>query len=130
MANEVNVAFATFSSTINFARADRLRMLAVIAPERIAAMPDVPTMPELGFRDMKTGSWFGIFAPKGTPAAVTKKIFDVATNTMQHPDVLKRFATAGTRAVVSRSPEEFRAFVKSETETYAAVIKAAGITAD
>jgi tripartite-type tricarboxylate transporter receptor subunit TctC len=130
MTNEVNVAFATFSSTVNFAKADRLRMLAVIAPERIAAMPDVPTMPELGFRDMKTGSWFGIFAPKGTPTPVAKKIFDVATNTMQHPDVLKRFATAGTRAVVSRSPEEFWAFVKSETETYAAVIKAAGITAD
>jgi tripartite-type tricarboxylate transporter receptor subunit TctC len=130
MANEVNVAFATFSSTVNFVKADRLRMLGVIAPERLAAMPDVPTMPELGFKDMKTGSWFGIFAPKGTPAPVAKKIFDVATKTMEHPDVLKRFATAGTRAVVSRSPDEFRAFVKSETDTYAAVIKAAGITAD
>jgi tripartite-type tricarboxylate transporter receptor subunit TctC len=130
MANEVNVAFATFSSTVNFVKADRLRMLAVIAPERIAAMPDVPTMPELGFRDMKTGSWFGVFAPKDTPAPVAKRVFDVATKTMEHPDVLKRFATAGTRAVVSRSPEEFRAFVKSETDTYAAVIKAAGITAD
>ncbi|HZN26810.1 MAG TPA: tripartite tricarboxylate transporter substrate binding protein [Burkholderiales bacterium] len=130
MANEVNVAFATFSSTVNFVKADRLRMLGVIAPERLAAMPDVPTMPELGFRDMKTGSWFGIFVPKGTPLPVTKKVFDVATKTMEHPDVLKRFAIAGTRAVVSRSPEEFRQFVKSETDTYAAVVKAAGITAD
>ena len=130
MANEVNVAFATFSSTVNFVKADRLRMLGVIAPERIPAMPDVPTMPELGFKDMKTGSWFGVFGPKGMPAPVARKLFDVATKTMEHPDVLKRFATAGTRAVVSRSPEEFRAFVKSETDTYAAVIKAAGITAD
>jgi tripartite-type tricarboxylate transporter receptor subunit TctC len=130
MGNEVNVAFATFSSTVNFAKADRLRMLGVIAPERLSAMPEVPTLPELGFSEMKTGSWFGIFVPRGTPAPVVKRIYEVATRTMEHPDVLKRFATAGTRAVVSRSPEEFRSFVKSETGNYAIVIKEAGITAD
>jgi tripartite-type tricarboxylate transporter receptor subunit TctC len=130
MANDVNVAFATFSSTVNFVKADRLRMLAVIAPERLSAMPDVPTMPELGFKDMKTGSWFGIFVPKGTPAPVVKRIFDVATKTMQHPDVLRRFDAAGTRAAVSLSPEDFRAFVKEQTDTYAAVIKAAGIATE
>jgi tripartite-type tricarboxylate transporter receptor subunit TctC len=105
-------------------------MLGVIAPERIPAMPDVPTMPELGFQDMKTGSWFGVFVPKGTPGPVVKRIYEVAAKTMEHPDVLRRFATAGTRAVVSRSPEDFRTFVKAETETYARVIKDAGITAD
>ncbi|MGZ8228313.1 MAG: Bug family tripartite tricarboxylate transporter substrate binding protein [Burkholderiales bacterium] len=130
VANEVNLAFATFSSTINFVKADRLRMLGVIAPERLAAAPDVPTMPELGFQDMKTGSWFGIFLPKDTPAPIVKRLYAVATKTMEHPDVLKRFAVAGTRAVVSRSPEEFRSFVKSETDTYAVLIKQAGITAD
>ena len=130
VANEVNVAFATFSSTVNFAKADRLRMLAVIAPERLPAMPDVPTMPELGFKEMKTGSWYGFFVAKGTPAPVVKRLFDVATRTMEHPDVLKRFAVAGTRAVVSRSPDEFARFVKAETDTYAAVIKEAGITVD
>ena len=130
VANEVQAAFATFSSTVNFAKSDRLRMLGVIAPERLAAMPAVPTMPELGFKDMKTGSWFGLFVPKGTPAPVVKRIFAVATKTMENPEVLKRFAAAGTRTVVSRSPEEFRAFVKAETENYAVVIKSAGITVD
>lgn len=130
VANEVQAAFATFSSTVNFAKSDRLRMLGVIAPERLAAMPDVPTMPELGFPDMKTGSWFGLFVPKGTPAPVVKKIYAVATKTMEQPDVLKRFAAAGTRVVVSRSPEDFRAFFKAEQENYAVIIKAAGITVD
>ena len=130
VANEVNVAFATFSSTVNFVKADRLRMLGVIAPERIAALPDVPTMPELGFANMKTGSWMGVFLPTGTPTPVVKKIYEVTMKTMEHPDVLKRLATAGTRAVVSRSPEDFRAFFKAETETYARIIKDAGITAD
>ena len=59
-----------------------------------------------------------------------KRIFEVSTKTMEQPDVLKRFAAAGTRAAVSRSPEDFRAFVKSETDNYAMVIKEAGITAD
>jgi len=49
---------------------------------------------------------------------------------MEQPEVLKRFAAAGTRIVVNGSPEEFRAFVKSETESYAVVIKATGITVD
>jgi tripartite-type tricarboxylate transporter receptor subunit TctC len=87
-------------------------------------------MAELGFTDMKTGSWFGLFVPKGTPAPVVNKIFAVAAKTMEHPDVVKRFATSGTRVVVSRSPEDYRAFFKAEQETYAAVIKAAGITVD
>ena len=130
MANEVNLAFATFSSTVSFAKADRLRMLAVIAPERLAAMPDAPTMPELGFKDMRTGTWIGIFVPQGTPAPIVKRIFEVATKAMENPDVVKRLAVAGTRGVVSRSPEEFRNFVKTETDAYAVVIKAAGITAD
>ena len=130
VANEVQAAFATFSSTVTFAKSDRLRMLGVIAPERLAAMPDVPTMPELGFTDMKTGTWFGLFVPKGTPAPVVKKIYAVATRTMEQPDVIKRFAAAGTRVVVSRSPEDFRAFFKAEQENYAVVIKAAGITVD
>jgi len=130
MANEVNLAFATFSSTVGFAKADRLRMLGVIAPERLSAMPDVPTMPELGFKDMSTGTWIGVFVPKGTPAPYVKRLFEVTTKTMNHPDVVKRLAAAGTRAAVSRSPEDFRNFVKSETDAYAVVIKAAGITAD
>ena len=130
VANEVNLAFATFSSTVNFAKADRLRMLGVIAPERLAAMPDVPTMPELGFKDMRTGTWIGVFVPRGTPAPIVRRIFAVATKTMEHPDVLKRLAVAGTRAVVSRSAEDFRAFVKAETDSYAVVIRDAGITAD
>ena len=130
VANEVQAAFATFSSTVNFAKSDRLRMLGVIAPERLAAMPDVPTMMELGFTDMKTGSWYGLFVPKGTPAPVVKKIYSVATRTMENPDVIKRFAAAGTRVVVSRSPEDFRAFFKAQQEDYAVVIKAAGITVD
>jgi tripartite-type tricarboxylate transporter receptor subunit TctC len=130
VANEVNVAFATFSSTVNFVKADRLRMLGVIAPERIAALPDVPTMPELGFPSMKTGTWIGVFLPRGTPLPIVKKMYEVTGRAMEHPDVLKRLATAGTRAVFSRSPEDFTAFVKAETETYARVIKEAGITAD
>jgi tripartite-type tricarboxylate transporter receptor subunit TctC len=130
MSNEVNLAFATFSSTVSFAKADRLRMLGVIAPERLSAMPDVPTMPELGFKDMGTGTWIGVFVPTGTPAPYVKRLFEVTTKTMNHPDVVKRLAAAGTRAAVSRSPEDFRNFVKSETDAYAVVIKAAGITAD
>ncbi len=82
-----------------------MRMLAVIAPERLSAMPDVPTMPELGFKDMSTGTWIGIFVP-GDARADREKNLRRRDEGDENPDVVKRLAVAGTRAVVSRSPED------------------------
>ena len=130
VSGEVQAAFSSFASVVAFVKAGRLRALGVGAPERVDALPDVPTMPELGFKDMRTGSWQGLFVPKDTPRNVVARLFAVGTKSMEHPDVIKRLADGGTRAVVSRSPEEFRRFVKTETDRYAVVIKEAGITGD
>ena len=78
LSGEVQLAFVTFSSSVNFAKQGRLRMLGVVSPQRVAAMPDVPTMTEQGFPTMIVGSWQGVFVPKGTPQNVQKKLFDVS----------------------------------------------------
>src|SRR4051812_44115040 len=78
LAGEVQVAFVTFSSSVNFAKQNRLRMLGVVAPDRVAAMPDVPTMKEQGFPTMVVGSWQGVFLPKGTAQPIIRKLFDVS----------------------------------------------------
>lgn len=122
LANEVQFMFATFSSTQTFAKQGRLRMLAIVAPERSASMPEVPTMREQGF-DMVVGSWQGLFVPKGTPAPVVNTLFNVGRETMKNPAVVKRLSESGVSIVTSKSPADFTAFVKSETDRFGKAIR-------
>ncbi|MEO8441354.1 MAG: tripartite tricarboxylate transporter substrate binding protein [Betaproteobacteria bacterium] len=129
LGNEVQMMFVTFSSVLNFAKQGQLRMLAVIAPQRIAALPDVPTMREQGF-DMVVGSWQGIFVPRGTPKDAMNALFNAARETMKRPDVVKRLSDAGVSIIVSNSPDDFKAFVRKEDARFARVIKDAKIETD
>jgi len=122
LANEVQFMFATFSSTVSFAKQGRLRMLGVLAPERNSAYPEVATMREQGF-DMAVGSWQGVFLPAGTPRPIVSKLFDVTQKTMKDATVNKRLNDGGVPAIVSKSPEEFAKFVKEETERFGKVIR-------
>ena len=126
LGNEVQMMFVTFSSAITFVKQGRVRMLGVIAPERVPALPEIPTMREQGF-DMVVGSWQGIFVPKGTPRPIIDRLFKIAHETMKHPDVVKRMNEGGVSIVVSKSPEDFAAFHKRENDRFAKVIKDAHI---
>jgi tripartite-type tricarboxylate transporter receptor subunit TctC len=118
--------FVTFSSAVNFVKQGKIRMLAVISPERVPALSDVPTMREQGF-DMVVGSWQGIYVPKGTPRPVIDKLFDVAQQTMKNADVVKRLSEGGVAVVLSKSPAEFRKFWEAEDQRFGKIIKAANI---
>lgn len=126
LANEVQFMFATYSSTLTFAKQGRLRMLGILAPERSASMPDIPTMREQGF-DMVVGSWQGLFVPKGTPAPVVNTLFKVGQDTMKNATVNKRLSDSGVTVITSKSPADFTAFVKSETERFGKAIRDAKI---
>jgi tripartite-type tricarboxylate transporter receptor subunit TctC len=126
LGNEVQTMFVTFSSAMNFAKQGRVRMLGVIAPQRVPALPDVPTMREQGF-DMVVGSWQGIYVPKGTPRPVVNKLFKVAHEAMKNPEVAKRLHEGGVSVVTSSSPAGFRKFWEAEDHRFAKVIKEANI---
>ena len=79
---------------------------------------------------MTTGSWQGIFVPKGTAPPVVSRLYDAAIKTMADAEVLKRLAAGGVDAVTSKSPKDFVAFVKAETDRFGKVIKDAGVTAE
>lgn len=121
LGNEVQTMFVTFSSAVTYVKSGRVRMLAAVSPERIPALPDVPTMREQGL-NMAVGSWQGIYVPKGTSGTVVKKLFEVSHETMKHPEVIKRMADSGVSIVTSKSPEEFAKFWKSEHDRFAKVI--------
>ena len=126
LGGEVQMMFVTFSSAVNFVKQGKIRMLAVISPERVSALSDVPTMREQGF-DMVVGSWQGIYVPKGTPKPVIDKLFDISQQTMKHGDVLKRLSEGGVAVVVSKSPAEFRKFWEAEDQRFGKIIKDANI---
>ena len=122
LGNEVQMMFVTFSSAVNFAKQGRVKMLGVISPQRNPALPDIPTMREQGL-DMVVGSWQGLFVPKGTPQPVVNKLYKVGVGMMKDPLVIKRLGDSGITIATSKSPSDFVAFVKSETERFGKVIK-------
>ena len=126
LGNEVQMMFVTFSSAVNFAKQGRVRMLAVVSPERNPALPEIPTMREQG-HNMVVGSWQGLFVPKGTPKVAVDKLYQVGVQMMKDATVVKRLNEGGVTIITSKSPADFTEFVKSETVRYGKVIKDAHI---
>ena len=122
LGNEVQMMFVTFSSAVNFAKQGRVRMLGVISPERNPAYPEIPTMREQGL-DMVVGSWQGLFVPRGTPQPVINKLYKVGVEMMKNPEVVKRLGDSGITIINSKSPADFVAFVKAETDRFGKVIR-------
>jgi tripartite-type tricarboxylate transporter receptor subunit TctC len=130
MGGETQMMFATAASAMPGIKSGRLRPLAVTSAKRLDALPDVPTVAEAGYADLKAGSWQGIFVPTGTPREVVDRLFEVSTKVMKEPDVIARLKNGGAEAVTSSSPEEFQKFVAAETERWAKIAKEAGATPD
>lgn len=126
---EVQMTMLTTSSLLPYVRGGRLRPIGVVAPERLGAVPNVPTMKESGFPDLVVGSWQGVYVPKGTPPAVVKRLFPAVVNTMKDPNVIKRLDTASAAAITSKSPEDFHKFWVSEHNRWAKVVKDIGAVA-
>jgi tripartite-type tricarboxylate transporter receptor subunit TctC len=110
-------------------RAGKLRAIAVGTQQRISAMPDVPTVAEMGFKDFETSQWYGILAPAGTPADVVRKIQEESLKALKSSAVTERFAT--DNAVGGGGPPaEFAAFIKREQVIWSDIVKRAQIKAD
>jgi tripartite-type tricarboxylate transporter receptor subunit TctC len=110
--------------------AGRLRMLALMSAERSSAFPDVPTMREQGFPELEVETWYGVFAPAGTPKAIVNRLHADIVKAMQTPEVKAKLEGIGADGSVSRSPQEYAALVKADAERYARVIKDIGLKID
>lgn len=127
--NEVPMTMLTSASVLPHVRAGRLKLIGVIAPERLSAAPNVPTMAESGFPELTVGSWQGVFVPKGTPRPVVAQLFTAVQNAMKNPEVGKLLGTASAAVVLSQSPEDFRKFWVAEHERWSKVVKDIGAAA-
>jgi len=127
LANQVQVMLSTLSTPLQYVKAERLRILAVIAPQRRPEFPEVPTMAESGFPSMVTGTWQGLFFPKGTPRSIVDRLYGAAVRVLERKEVIARVTNAGGAVATSRSPEAFAAFVASETERWATLVRELGL---
>jgi tripartite-type tricarboxylate transporter receptor subunit TctC len=114
---------------IQHVRSGKLRAIATGNPQRLAAMPDVPTVAEQGYPGFETSQWYGIIGPAGMPDAIVKRLADEAAKAVRAKDVQEKFA-ADSATVVGDTPQEFAAFIRQEQYRWEGVIKAAGIKAD
>jgi len=127
LGGQVDFIFGTMPALLAQVKAGKLRALAVGQPQRSAAAPDVPSMAEAGYPGVAVSGWTGIVAPAGTPPAVLKRLQEEVGKVLAMPDVRETLSKAGADPVGS-TPEQFTAFIRSETVKWGAAVKRAGIT--
>jgi tripartite-type tricarboxylate transporter receptor subunit TctC len=130
LGNEIHVMYVTLSSAMTFVKAGRMKALAVTAPTRIEALPQVQTMIEAGYPDFVTSSWQGVFVPAGTPRPVVARLHEALVKVLAMPDVKERFANGGVTATSSKTPEDFAAYVAAESERWGKAARDSGATID
>jgi len=127
LSGRIQVVFATMPSVMPHIRASKLRGVAVTSPERSPLFPDLPTISESGLKGFQSGTWQGIFVPRGTPETVIHLLNREIVAIVKLPEVRKRFDSEGG-VPVGNSPQEFAVWLKAEIAKWAKVIKAANIT--
>ena len=130
IAGDAQLTFGTPPSVLPMVQAGRLKALAVTTPGRSPLVPDVPGTAEAGLPAYSMSFWYGFFVPVGTPPEVMKKLFEATQQVMQRPEVKAALAREGTEVAMSKSPEDFAAFLTDDNRFWARLVKDVGIKAD
>jgi tripartite-type tricarboxylate transporter receptor subunit TctC len=125
LGGQVQVLFATTPGTTDYVRTGRLRALAVTTGSRAEVLPDLPTVAD-SVPGYEASQWYGVGAPKGTPAEIVNKLNKEINAAFAEPRMKARFADIGGEALAG-SPSEFAMFIAEETEKWAKVVKFAGM---
>ena len=126
MAGHLSMMFEMGYAALPAIKGNKIRPLAVTSTKRLALLPDVPTMAELGVADFESYNWQGVIAPGGTPPAIISKLNAALNEILRDPEVLKQITDSGSQPA-GGSPEAFAQFIASETAKWAKVIQAANI---
>jgi tripartite-type tricarboxylate transporter receptor subunit TctC len=124
--DEILVMIANLASAAGHANAGNAHIIAAAGPQRSKVQPDLPTIAESGVPGFSTGAWWGLFGPANLPPAVFDKIRTETARLLGTPDVQKVFVT-NTMELVDMTPEQFKQFIRDDTEYWARQFKAAGI---
>ena len=129
LAGRTQAASAGLPALSAHIKSGKLRAIAVGTQQRLAQLPDVPTVSEMGFKEFETSQWYGILVPTGTPAAVVKRLQEESYKALKSNSVTERFASDS--AVGGGGPStEFATFITSEQKIWSDIVKRANIKAD
>jgi tripartite-type tricarboxylate transporter receptor subunit TctC len=126
LAGQVPLGVVDLPSALQQIKAGKLIAYAVTSPQRLAMLPDVPTVAEQGLTGYDSTGWFGVVAPAGTPAAIVERLNAEITAALNDSEIKAKMRNLGVEPVPSK-PDEFEAYIKSETQKWGRVIKAADI---
>lgn len=126
MANDIQLMFQLIPGIAGQVKGGKVRAIAIMAPERSPALPDVPTMKELGFPALMSSTWFALLAPRGTPAPIIERI-NAETNAMlRDPEFRQKLADVGATPI-GGPPDDLRKHLAAEIVKWGNVVRAAGI---
>jgi len=129
LGGQLSMMFDTVITSVPQIRAGKLRAFAVSSAKRASSLPEVPTMQEAGIKGFDISQWQGFLAPAGTFKAIVDRLNAETIRAMHAPDVHERIAVQGGNEIVTGTPEEFAALIKSDLQAYAKLIREAKIPA-
>ncbi|MCS6945094.1 MAG: tripartite tricarboxylate transporter substrate binding protein [Sutterellaceae bacterium] len=129
IAGNVDMMFDGLGSSSQHIRAGRIKALAVAAPKRVPAFPDLPTAAEAGLPGYEVGTWYGIWAVKGTPKEIVDRMYEEVVKALNTPELREIWANNGSETAIMK-PEEFARFLNSEIKRWAQVTKISGAKLD
>lgn len=129
LAGRTQATSAGLPALLPHIKSGKLRAIAVGTAQRLPALPDVPTVAEMGFKDFETSQWYGILAPAGTPREVVKKLQEESLKALKSNSVTERFAS-DSAVGGGGPPEEFAAYIRQQQKIWADIVKRAGIKPD
>ena len=129
LAGQVQVMFAGATSALPHIKSGKIKGIAVTTAKRSALMPAIPTIAESGLAGFDANNWYGVMAPRRTPRPIVMKLNAEITKVLAMPDVKVFLATQGLEPAAG-SPEQFGAYIKSETEKWGKVVKDSGARAE
>ncbi|MDQ4061256.1 MAG: tripartite tricarboxylate transporter substrate binding protein, partial [Pseudomonadota bacterium] len=122
VSGDLQVSFLNVATSAAMIKAGKLRPLAVVTEQRLAEYPDVPTMAEVGYPGIGTVQWQGMFAPAGTPKEVLETLHQAVVQALKSAPVQEAFGKSIIRAVPTSSPDDAKAWLKSEMQAWGKIV--------
>ena len=126
LGGQVDIFFATMPAAMPFVKSGKLRPLAVTSDRPSLAMPGLPTISDSGLHGYSATTWYGLYAPKGTPPDIINRINKATIEVLKNPELREQLIQRGFEPV-GNSPKEFAAFISSEIIKWGKVVRVAGI---
>jgi tripartite-type tricarboxylate transporter receptor subunit TctC len=129
LGGQVQMIFDNMANSAQHVKAGKLKALAVTTPTRSALAPELPTMAQAGVKDFDIYTWWGLFAPAGTPPEIVKRLNVEVQKALAAPDLKEKWLASGAEPSPT-TPEAFAAFIAKELPKYAKIVKESGAKVD